>query len=632
MSRQDAARAALRSLTNHVEQEEPQLSLTQHATPPMSSYFGGGALQITDSPSSSPNLAAFHFHQDDALPRSARRLADGSVGTPGTSDVPSLSLSSSSFSDGPLRSPFTEHAPSQKSISSTRTVQQHHFQSHHRHPDDAAMDEDERTETGTVTETTLRRVASNLRMSVDDVRRVERYMAREAHEPNLGAVDSDELMEDLGRERLCKVMEAVHAEEDRLAQINSFRSAYVSAEAQRADLELHHHKQRQQAQRRHVAILHSIPLSPPPAYDQLDFLDRNAPIPSPRAALESLTASSSSNGSSQHQASFFEQASRAQAPHRNGYWNTSSSPYHTHAQQASSSSSGPRPVSLPDRSYRSMDDYTAQAPTPSPLLRNSAKFPVRKSMYGTLSSSPSQRQTMSRPASRSPMIGSPRILGSEEGSEPHSQHHLRPMLASSRQRSPSNNGYDGRGAPTMASRRASAEVLGQSIQRTSSPLGMDNNGGPLSQLPVSHEEVMARLQRKVKERLAAKNSGQDYSSANVIVGGRAKAPASGSPLLSKHSSLPYGSPPASIGRSGRRRQGSVADSQRPSAARRSGSNNGRNPRKSASLKTLSGKMDQCLDDDANMQDVVEPCDNGTAGMGIEALLSAAAIADSPRKG
>jgi len=299
-----------------------------------------------------------------------------------------------------------------------------------------------------------------------------------------------------------------------------------------------------------------------------------------------------------------------------------------------------------------MDDYTPQPPQmlASPLLRNGTNLPIRRSIHGIISS-PAKRPSMSRQASRSPLIGSPKLLEDdgmelEENGQAFSTYtttsqHLRPGPVQSRQRSASNNDFDGLNILTKASRRASAEVLGQSIKRTSSPLVTTDSSTGLSSSssqPLSHEEVMARLQRKVKERLAAKNGGQEFTSSNVIVGGRSSAT---SPILSsKHSSLPYGSQPASIGRSGRRRQGSLAgQAVSPSSTRRSTSNNGRKPRKSASLKGLDReaelqqqRKEEEQEEDAKMEDVVIPYDGGTAGMGIEALLSAAAIADSPRIG
>lgn len=678
MSRQEVGRAALRLLTSHVEHEESNErehhyqsnQYNQHATnttttthtsttsPISSSYFGGNALQITDSPSSSPSLAATHFQRFDSFARTRSgysRAGEGSSGTPGTSDVPSLSLSNSSFSDGPLRSPFSEHAPSQTSISSTRTVMQHV-------PDD----EDHRRHV-VMPEATIRRVASNLQLSIDDVRRVERCMSQDS---KVEKVQENILMEDLGRERFHRIVDAVRAEEERLSQLSSFRSAYLRAETEAAS-----------QRRQHASIPLPLPTrttapttsssSPPPCYEQLDFMDhRSGPIPSPRAALESLTGQSSQYSHSPHSPlQGFEQSFSRASPHRNSYWNTSTSPYHTHTRQTSS---GSRPISLPDRSYRSMDDYTHSQPShiiTSPLLRGESRLSIRRSIHG-LMSSPNPPQTNSRQASRSPLIESPRLLEDDDMEETEEkdyvysssnqasyQQYLRPGPSPSlqaRQRSASSNEYDTHPSLSKASRRASAEVLGQSFKKASSPFQTHDKYGSNTinessgsstpsvsistsqQQSLSHEEVMARLQRKVKERLAAKNAGLDYTSSNVIVGGRSKSVREAkSPVMSKHSSLPYGTQPSSLGsRSGRRRQESLASQFPPSSSKRSSSKNGRTKQiKSPSLKGLVQEMERREEDnkeDEKMEDVAMSVDsNGTAGMGIEALLSAAAIADSP---
>ncbi|UZJ54016.1 hypothetical protein CBS101457_003336 [Exobasidium rhododendri] len=665
MSRQEVARAALRSLTSHAEVEEGSnqrnASLQHHqaqqypyhyqqqsqAASTASSYFGESALQITDSPTNSPELAATHLHHFGSLPRLSKRQGESGTGTPGTSDVPSLSLSNSSFSDGPLRSPFNENEPSQNSISSTRTIQQHTYSS---------LQEDESRRAGAVSESTLRRIASNLQLSVDDVRRVEQHMIKEAQEPGVPGVQ-EEWMESMGKERYYNVVEAMQNEEDRITQIHYFRSAQHRADLPRSSFDL---------QSNPPAVLspthsRSGPLSSPPPYDSLDLWDRSARIPSPRAALESLTSTNNRMALPPFSSTFAFENSRANS-NRHLYLNTSVSPYYTHTCQTSASS---RPVALPDRSYRSMDDYTTQeqeAVVTSPQMRKGANAPVRRSIHGTFSS-PGKHSSTSRQASRSPFIDSPKLeesdgMETEEDRRSYTAHpstasqHLRPGPAPlRRQRYTPENDSNTFDDYSTVSRRASAEVLGQSIKRVTSPFTIPEDSGGLSassSQPISHEEVMARLQRKVKERLAAKNERRDYSSANVLVGGRSHSVASTSAtsptFQNKHSSLPYGTQPASLGRtSGRKRPGNPATilNAPSSSSRRSLSINTRKPRKSASMKTLSRKEEEedeeergerkrenGEDDDAEMQDAVLTSNNGsTLAMGIEALLSAAAIAD-----
>jgi hypothetical protein len=643
MSRQEVGRAALRSLSSHAEIEEGD-DRPQHYDPvrqsyqqqqqdfasssnTSTSYFGGGALQITDSPTTSPTLGPTQFHRYDSLPRTRTgrsRVGQGSSGTPTTSDVPSLSLSYSSFSDGPLRSPLSEHAPSQTSISSSRTV---------------LADED----VG-MPQSILVRVANSLHMPLEDVRRVERCMSQD-----LGRFEDQEtsLIEDLGRDRFYKIVGAVRAEEDRLSQLSSFRSAYLRA----AETDPH------QSRHRHAGLSSTTASrSPPLANEQLEFLDRSRPIPSPRAALELLTASNSypltHQGSPHSPLQGFEQSFSRSSPHRTSRWNTSTSPYHTHTRQTSA---GSRPIALPDRSYRSMDDYMSQSPPtlPSPVLRGESRLSVRRSIHDLITPPIDQHPPLSRRSSRSPLIDSPQedddmeeTLNDEDSLPQKMQmQHLRPSPSQSRQRSAS--GYDPeKSVLTKPSRRASAEVLGQAYKRAASPsvIPEEESTSPpnrshslsiYSSTPtLSHEEVMARLQRKVKERLAAKNAGLDYSSSTVIVGGRSKSmKAISSPILSKHSSLPYGTLPASLGRSsGRRRQEIATNLQPPSTTRRSTSNNRRQV-KSPSLRGIVQELDRKVEaEDAKMEDVSSPIDSGTAGMGIEALLSAAAIADTPRQG
>jgi hypothetical protein len=677
MARQEVARAALQSLHSHAEEEESQHTLqalqpqqysrqSSSASPSnlladsSVSYFGGSALQITDSPSTSPNLAAQQF--DTSRKFFKRSRGDDSFGTAGTSDVPSLSLSNSTFSDGPLRSPFAEHVPSTASISSTHTA----------HPPHTMLEDEKRQEAG-MNDASVRRVASNMQLSVDDVQRVKRCMSRQ-NEDSAERAKAD-LMEELGRDRFHAVVDAVLAEEERLSQINSFRLAYLRAESLRSDMDFEQQRYRSGSSR-------SIPLSPPPNYEPFDLMDPSAPIPSPRAALESLTISSGNDKYSyqQQQHSIYPTlhsptSSTFDPQHwsgSNAYSTSRNTASRVHSRQTSG---GSRPISLPDRSYRSMDDYTAQAPFPvaSPLLRNGVNMSVRRSIHETMSS-PSKRSSNSRQASRSPLIESPRLI-EDDGMEveeddslansPHvskSQQHLRPESFSIRHRSASSNEYDGFNILTKASRRASAEVLGHSINRTSSPLAMtmeDASEGlslaPSSQ-PLSHEEVMARLQRKVKERLAARNALQDFDSSNIIVGGRARTRTATSPTLNKHASLPYGSPPSSYGsKGGRRLQAALANQSLSTNGQRSTSSTNRKPRKSASLKAISREAEQqqqqrrssyrerdveldnglvspSIADDAKMEDIFVPSDIGSAGTGIEALLSAAAIADSPRIG
>lgn len=669
MSRQEAARAALRSLASppmkaggfeelnggnagyssihqlnsspqayHVSQSQRPTSSSQS-----SSFFGNGSgSQIMDSPTSSPSLAALQSPPSsyrDSFGTSTIRQAyshgphprDSSLGTPGTSEVPSLSLSHSSVSEANLLSPYHEGPPSQNnSISSIRTIQAGHQSSLTR-----------RTEA-------IRRAAASMRIPVEEVQRGIDFVEK----VNAGQVDEAQLagLDDIDREALRRISDAVRSEEDRLAQIASFRAAYLHAESTRPEMELHHNPDSNASEPRRSSFQHRQtssrrsgmigmpessrtmpPLSPPPAYEQLEYLENDHPqhhsmppaprspnvVPSPRAALESLTSAGNRHHPySQHDGYSSQRFSFGT--------NNGSSNYHPSTSQHVRRSSGSRPLSLPDRSYRSMDDYVTDplrnGPGMSGHLRRSVQAP-----YPLPSS-------VSRTASRSPLIGeSPRLGGaldvpsSESGNISSS-----PLLNTSNRLTPGSHGPQRKrsGSNTsnrssLISRRASNDLLGLGIPRSVSPLN------EYSSSKLTHEEVMARLQKKVKERIAAKEA--------AIANGSISSSTPTSPAVSM----------TSLGATGRRRQ----ESQNSNTGSLSSKTQQRKPRKAVSLKALprnnsrheekplpelpiKGSLSpSAAGEDDQMsgveQDAPEFDPSASEGrLGIEALLSAAAIADS----
>lgn len=675
MSKQEAARAALRSLASppmkagtfdemnggnsgyssiHQLNSSPQayhVSQSQRST--SSSFFGhGSGSQIMESPTSSPSLAALQSppssHRDSFGSKNNRQTyphgphpRDGSLETPGTSEVPSLSLSHSSVSEANLLSPYHEGPPSQNnSISSIRTIQAGPQQSSVRRSE------------------AIRRAAASMRIPVEEVQRGMDFVEK----VNAGQVDEAQLagLDDIDREALRRISDAVRSEEDRLAQIASFRAAYLHAEETRPEMELHHNPEpntssaprRTSFQHRQISNRRSNregmigmpepsrtmpPLSPPPAYEQLEYLENDHPqhhsmppaprspniVPSPRAALESLT----STGNRHHPYSQHDGYSSSQ---RFSFGtNNGTSHYHPSTSQHVRRSSGSRPLSLPDRSYRSMDDYVTDpmrnGPGMSGHLRRSVQAP-----YPLPSS-------VSRTASRSPLIGeSPRLGGvldvpsSESGNVSSS-----PLLNTSNRLTPGSHGPQRKrsGSNTsnrssLISRRASNDLLGLGIPRSVSPLNEYSSTSKLT-----HEEVMARLQKKVKERIAAKEA--------AIANGSISSSTPTSPAVSMTSLGTSG-----VNSTGRRRQ----ESQNSTTGSLSSKSQQRKPRKAVSLKALprnsrheekplpelpikGDATSLAAEQDDQMtgveQDTPDFDPSASEGrLGIEALLSAAAIADS----
>lgn len=689
MSKQEAARAALRSLasppmkvdsfeemnngnsgysslhqlnsspqTYHVPPALPQSNRHSSSSQVTPFFDHGAGSQIMDSPTSSPSLAAMqsppssfrdsfgpsahgsrHAYPHGAHPR------DGSIGTPGTNEVPSLSLSHSSVSEANLLSPYHEALPSQNSsISSIRTVMPGSQSSSSRRSE------------------AIRRAAASIRIPVEEVQRGMDFIEK----VNAGRVDDAQMagLDDVDREALRRISDAVRMEEDRLVQIASFRAAYLHAESTRPEMEFHHNpdpksfaprrrsqQDRAAVQHRHVPHRRSNregmigmpepsrtmpPLSPPPSYEQLEYLEKDLPqhhsmppaprspnvVPSPRAALESLTAA----GNNRHHP-YSQQEGYPSQRFSFGTANGAS-----HYQPSNSShvrrTSGSRPLSLPDRSYRSMDDYVTDP------LRNGAGMSghLRRSVQAPYP----LPSTISRTTSRSPLIGeSPRLNGvldvpSSESVHPSSS----PLLNTSNRLTPSSHGPQRRrsGSNTsnrssLLSHRASNDLLGLGIPRSASPLNENPTSKP------SHEEVMARLQKKVKERIAAKEAanGNGQSSSTPT------SPAISMSLL--------GAPAAAA--SVRRRQESTGISQNLAKQQP------RKPRKAVSLKALSraNHYDEKMLPELPVKQVSSPSpveDDGDEQMsgveqtsptevdqstsegrlGIEALLSAAAITDS----
>lgn len=707
MSREDVARAALRSLASptmkggeeiahfnsagmtgqaptyqHYHVMGPNASPASHT-----SFFGnGGSTQITDSPTSSPSLAAVQSSpqpfQDSFGPPSRPTFSRRPTrrDTPSTSEVPSLSLSNSSVSDSYLLSPYHEVPPSQTaSMSSMRTVQGPHQES------SSSPRQQRRLEA-------MRRAAAALRMPVEDIQRGLELVDRVKEEKDEEQVKMEEEdVNHIDRKMLSRISDAVRSEEERLVQIASFRAAYVQAESMRPNIELQHrpqhqqqhqqphqqsqpqmypqqrHQQQYQARRRaHREGVIGLPtsrtmppLSPPPSYDQLEILEpeQYSPgvIPSPREALNSLSGGRQS------------QAYEGSSPYNQRYGSVAGQgPAYLHptTSQHTRRPSGTRPLSLPDRSYRSMDDYVANDPFSPSSARNSGASYLRRSVQA-----PYPPPTLSRTTSRSPLVtDSPHLLGAETGTE-FGAAALSPFLSSNRltpgvhgpQRKRSGSGTSNRSS--VVSRRASTDVLGLGIPRSASP----SNEGP----KLSHEEVMARLQRKVKERIAAREA--TAGSGSSVAGELSAASVPTSPAV-PISSLGSTTP------SGRRRQDS-ASGHTPSSSHRSSSNSRqRKPRKAASLKTLPQHHRGSEDDEKPLPPLPPPslvdtpsaerqspadgrggnngygmdgdhsvgakpgdeedrmsgveqefdADASSGRLGIETLLSAAAIADSPR--
>lgn len=685
MSRQEAARAALRSLASppmklngfeemnggnsgyssiHQLNSSPQayhVSQSQRPTPSSQpdSFFGhGSGSQIMDSPTSSPSLAALQsppssyrdsfgtstHNSRQAYPHGPH-LRDGSLGTPGTSEVPSLSLSHSSTSEANLLSPYHEGPSSQNnSISSIRTIRA-----------GSQSSSTKRSEA-------IRRAAASMRIPVEEVQRGIDFVEK----VNAGQVDEAQLanLDDIDREALRRISDAVKSEEDRLAQIASFRAAYLHAESTRPEMELHHnpdptpsaprrtsyqerpsYKHHQTSNRRSnregmIGMPESSrtmpPLSPPPSYEQLEYMESDHPqhhsmppaprsptvVPSPRAALESLT----STGNRHHPYSQNDGYSSSQ---RFSFGtNNGSSHYHPSTSQHVRRSSGSRPLSLPDRSYRSMDDYVTDPMRNGPGMSGHLRRSVQ---------APYPPPSVSRTASRSPLIGeSPRMGGildvpSSESGNPSSS----PLLSTTNRLTPGSHGPQRKrsGSNTsnrssLISRRASNDLLGLGIPRSVSPLN------EYSSSRLSHEEVMARLQKKVKERIAAKEA--------AIANGNSSSSTPTSPAVS----LTSLGASAGGNSTGRRRQ----ESQSSNTGSLSSKSQPRKPRKAVSLKALprssqleekplpelpikgetslsaAGEDDQMSGVEQDTPDFDPSASEGR--LGIEALLSAAAIADS----
>lgn len=487
-----------------------------------------------------------------------------SFGTPGTNDVPSLCLSNSSVSDGQLSSPYYETAPMQTSMSSVRTVQSTPHASESRRME------------------AMRRTAAIVRLPFEQV-----FQTIQLYERDLAA-QNDQDRPDVDQESIKPIVDAFRSEEERLAQFASFRSAYIQAESSSSEftprLSLRSHRPHAIVPSRTMP-----PLSPPPSYESLEA---GNVVPSPRAALNSLTSSQDPR--------LYPQMTHSRRP------------------------SGSRPLSLPDRSYHSMDDYTS-LDSSSLQSQAASSSHLRRSVQG-LASVHSQAPFF-RTQLRSPLVDAPYVAEPEEINEPSSSTlSTRPLPphkpVPSRSVGPTRKRSGSTAHQRPTSRRASTDVLGLGIPRSASPASM-------SDVPkISHEEVMARLQRKVKERIAARSS-----SGHSIPGESSpSSPSIGASSL--HSN----------GRLDRRRQGS-ANGLPTTSSHRSSSKGPRRPRKAASLRVFSPQSDEKplpelpqphvdasvhhVDDDEKMVDVEHEPDASNR-LGIEALLSAAAIADSPR--
>ena len=181
---------------------------------------------------------------------------------------------------------------------------------------------------------------------------------------------------------------------------------------------------------------------------------------------------------------------------------------------------------------------------------------------------------------------------------------------------------------SLISRRASNDLLGLGIPRSVSPLNEYSSTSKLT-----HEEVMARLQKKVKERIAAKEA--------AIANGSISSSTPTSPAVSMTSLST-----SAVNSTGRRRQ----ESQSSTTGSLSSKSQQRKPRKAVSLKALprnsrheekplpelpikGNPTSLAAEEDDQMsgveQDTPDFDPSASEGrLGIEALLSAAAIADS----
>lgn len=727
-------------------------------------------MQITDSPTTSPSLVPHqspvrfrgaspipsmagghastaagdererHASSSSRLPPRPRPPRRGpavheswSTTTPGTNDIPSLCLSSSSVSDngelvngrgagGSGSHLYTSaHERPSDAYASTSSFGTIRFNGHGQRNvssdsfdvnDAMASRESQRGEAA-------RRVAAAMQLSHDEILDVLLSM-----DTKLGDADGDEAMGDFEDKRnrsetaetskgqkYRHIVDAILYEEDRLAQIESFRSTYAHAGTRRSDMELdpasprsrttferynhHHHHDPAHAHRHHSLQYphegvpprnaHSRtmpPLSPPPPYDQMDHVTQSpspgplssspALLPSPREALDSLASSSSlRSGLGRPQSHHMLHHHAKQHYGAGGAAHPYASPVHGRR------SSGSRPWALPERSYRSMDDYTSPAPSVLPMrtaaqgvagyqgdstglgLSNGVESPIGSSLPRTLLQ---RGYAQPRTTSRSPLVAAQDTHDElRQGGVASSPTNSRPRL------SPPSKNASRRSRP-VPTRHASSDVLGLNLARSASPSatpdprakarhnGVARGQGSSSSPPrLSHDEIMARLQRKVKDRIAARSAS---GSSSIDSGSAAATPASppSSPMTCAASGKyqPYG---------GRRRQESAStiDSQSSQGAT-AGSR--RAPRKAVSLKVFppSQKPVQPQGDNGAVQrsevthspmfaaqspDQRTPdyetddktavtthslaaADDAAGRLGIEALLSAAAIADSPR--
>ncbi|PWN89600.1 hypothetical protein FA10DRAFT_268126 [Acaromyces ingoldii] len=553
-------------------------------------YFGSGSVIITDSPSSSPSLGASHYstahkqqqqQQQIQQPAQARhtqvQYLSSWRSTPDVSDVPSLSLSNSSFSatsDAPLPSPGGRGQLDYEFIETLDRI---------------------------------RRVAYRLALPVAEVQRIVDVAQRLANGTENAALDDSLLLSRYGLDAVVyrAVLEAMRSDQEQQ------RSPAVPSA--RATLEM-------------LSTPHpsDVSASPPSSAPSFPSMQQWGPATSARRQRW-ITSSPTSTYGQQQQLQQQHQHQQQQQLLRTPPFHPSRSQAPTHTQNHTllpsySYRDAPgRLRSLPTRSHRSMDDYTSTltTATDSSISQNIDHHtihhlpPAAPSLHGLFSqqaslvsggrmTSPRIDEERDRYAVREDTLKQPSSRQSTATKPPQRGSSTSQLVASPSSASCASPSLSGR----KASRRASADVLGLSMDHGASPSGASRASSPASASAyafgaaadersgskLSHDEIMAKLQRKVKERIAAK-------AAAALTG-------AGSPSMGSSNS---------------------GSSSKPSSRNRSRSRPPR-PKTTGDGQTRGSSRGMSVDEEARMNVDEDP----RSPAGIEALLSAAAIADHQR--
>lgn len=260
----------------------------------------------------------------------------------------------------------------------------------------------------------------------------------------------------------------------RLAQVASFRTAYLRAESLRMEVELHQHRAEQQ---RRNSVMTGSPLAEP----------RSPPPPYLPPSFPSLPPLSSTNAYTRN------------ADGERKRWPSGSDRFASPA--------------FGQRRYRSTDDYAPanrpQHPHVSPLLdreRGTASpFAARGSIPGrVLYESPMASPRAFAPLPHHSPAASP---------SPHGMHVHSPSPSSSSSTN-SRAGQKRRWTEGEVEEAARVKVEEMEVD-TPSVQSTTSRASSCSISPLSHQEIMARLQLKVKSRLAAKERGELPSGPNA---------------------------------------------------------------------------------------------------------------------